>query len=265
MFNSTLRLVRGASRIQARSPLRPSTHSAGNVIASAARGRREKRYHGSQHSNKSGGEGPRHNGRLPLRPTAIAGFSILTVLANSDDSKPLPQPNCVFKDPSGWGYMDADPSLLQDFIMNYDHAKDVNSIDKARRAQFEFTRSILQFCVHGEVIEEGPMPADIVFGPGWYVAKEDTRVFWVPSPTQGKDPVLCLSVHHDLVDELNKVAFVDSVFGVELAAICLGKFKDGDTHVQLHFSTPGQFFALGLPRDGLVRALELYQSLAIAQ
>lgn len=149
--------------------------------------------------------------------------------------------------------------------MSYDQAKDANSIDKARRALFEFTRSILQFCVHGEVIEEGPLPADIVFGPGSYVAKEDTRVFWVPSPTQGKDPILCLSVHHDLSDDLKKAAFVNSVIGVELAAICLGKFKDDDTNVQLHISTPGQFFALSLPRDGLARALELYRSLAIAE
>lgn len=208
MFNSALPLLRGASRIQARSLLRPSTRNARDVKASAARGRHEKRSHGSQQSNKSSCQGPRHGGRLPLRSTAAAGFSILAAMAKSNDPEPPPRPNYAFKDPSGWQYMDSEPSNLQNFIMRYSQAIDTNSIDEARTAHFEFTRSILQLCVHGEIIEEGSLPSDVVFGPGRYAAREDTKIFWVPSSVQGRVHLLCVSVHHDLGDEVRKSAFV---------------------------------------------------------
>lgn len=161
--------------------------------------------------------------------------------------------------------MDTEPSLFQDFITRYSQAVDINSIEAARSAHFDFTRSILQFCVHGEIIEEGSVPSDVLFGAGRYVAKEDTKIFWMPSPDQDRDPVLCLSVHQDLSDDLGKLAFVDNAIGAELGANCLRKFKDSDTHVQVYFHTCSGFFVVSLPRDEMLRVLEHNESLAIQE
>lgn len=265
MFNPAFTLVRGASRIQARSLLQPSTCTARDVIASAARGRHGKRSHGSQQSNRSSGQGPRHNGRLPVKSTAVAGFSVLAALANLDN-RGQSKPNCAFKDPSGWDYQETDPSLLQDFVTRYSHALETNSIEEARSAHFDFTRNILQFCVHGEIIEEGPVPSDVLFGAGWYVAKEDIKIFWMPPPVQDRGPVLCVSVHHDLSDEWRRLAFVQmAIRRTELGANCLKKFNDGDTHVHLYFHSPTRFFGIGFPRDEMLKALERNASLAIQE
>lgn len=265
MFNCAFTVVRGASRIQARSLLRPPTRHALGIAASAARGRYEQRSHGSQQSHKSSGQGPRHGSRLPLRSTAVASFSILAVLAaNSGNPRPG-QPNCAFKDPSGWDYVGTEPSFGLDFAMRYSQALESNSIKEAREAHFELTRKILRFCVHGDIIEEGSVRGDVVFGPGQFVAKEDTRIFWMPSPVQDRGPVLCLSVHHDLEDNSKQVAFVDDVMGAEMAASCLKKFKDTDTHVVLHFHTPSEFFILFFPRDELANALERDKLLGIRE
>lgn len=265
MFNSAFTVVRGASRVQARSLLRTPTRPPLGIAASTARGRYEKRSHGSQQSHSSSGQGPRHDSRLPLRSTAVAGFSILAVLAaNSDDPNPA-QPNCAFKDPSGWDYMETEPSFIWDYTMRYSQALKSNSIKEAREAHFELTRNILQFCVHGDIIEEGSVRGDIVFGPGQFVAKEDTRIFWMPSPVQDRGPVLCLSVHHDLRDDLKHIAFIDNVIGAEMAASCLKKFKDTDTHVVLHFHAPSQFFVIFFPRDEMAKALERDKLLGIRE
>lgn len=194
----------------------------------------------------------------------MAGFSILAALANSTDPPP-PHPNCAFKDPSGWDYMHTDPSLFQDFIMRYSQAKDINSIEKARSAHFELTRSILQFCVHGEIIDEGPVPSDVVFGAGRYAAKEDTRIFWMPSPGQGRDPVLCLSVHHDLSDEVRKLAFVENAVVAEVGASFLEKFKEDKTYIYIHVHGPTVFFSLGVRRDEVERLLERSKDWAIQE
>lgn len=244
MFNPAFKTVRGASRIQVRSLLRPPTHHALGIAASAARGGHEKRSHGSQQSHKSSGQGPRHDSGLPLRSTAVAGFSILAVLAANPGNPRPARPNCAFKDPSGWDYVETEPSFALDFTVRYNQALNSNSIKEAREAHFELTRQVLQFCVHGDIFEEGSVSSDAVFGPGQFVAKEDTRIFWMPSPVQDRGPVLCLSVHHDLRDNLKQVAFVEKVIGAEMAASCLKKFKDTDTHVVLHFHAPSQFFVL---------------------
>lgn len=195
----------------------------------------------------------------------MAGFSILTVLAaNSDNPRPA-QPNCAFKDPSGWEYVGTEPSFGLDFAMRYYQALESNSIREAREAHFELTRKILQFCVHGDIIEEGSMRGDVVFGPGQFVAKEDTRIFWMPSPVQDRGPVLCLSVHHDLEDSSKQVAFVENVMGAEMAASCLEKFKDTDTHVVLHFHTASGFFILFFSRDEMAKALERDKLLGVCE
>lgn len=185
-------------------------------------------------------------------------------MANSDDTKP-PQPNCAFKDPSGWDYMDTEPSLFRDFFMRYIQAKDTNSIEEARRAHFEFTRSILQFCVHGEIIEEGSLPGDVVFGAGRYAAKEDTKIFWMPSPARDVVPVLCLSVHHDLSDEVRKLAFVENAIVAEVGASFLEKFKEDEAYIYIHIHAPAQFFSLGIRRDEVSRLLERSEAWAIQE
>ncbi|KAG6363496.1 hypothetical protein INS49_008596 [Diaporthe citri] len=263
MFNSALPLLRSASRIQARSLLRPSTRNACDVIASAARGQHEKRSHGSQQSSKSRGQGPRRDGRLPLRSTAVAGFSILAAMANSKDTPP--QPNYAFKHPSGWAYMNTEPSLVQDFIMRYSQANDINSIEEARSAHFEFTRSLLHFCVHGEIIDQGSLPSDVVFGFGRYAAKEDTKIFWMPSPVQARVPVLCLSVHHDLSEEAGRLAFVESAIVAEVGASFLEKFNENETYIYIQIHGPTQFFSLGLRRDEILRLVERSKAWAVQE
>ncbi|KAI7780316.1 hypothetical protein LA080_016164 [Diaporthe eres] len=265
MFNSALPHLRGASRIQARSLLRPSTRHARDVMASAARGRHEKRSHGSQQSNKSSGQGPRHNGRPPLRSTAVAGFSVLAALAKSNDPKPLPPlppPSCAFKDPSGWEYMNTDPSLYQDYYMRIYQAFKINSIEEARSAHFEYTRSILQFCVHGEIIEEGSLPNDVVFGMGHYAAKEDTKIFWMASPVQDTVPILCLSVHHDLSDEW-QLPFAQSAIVAGLGASFFEKFKENETYAYIHIHTPTKLFWLRFHRDEVSHLLERSKAWAV--
>lgn len=195
----------------------------------------------------------------------MASFSILAVLAANFGNPRPAEPNCAFKDPSGWEYVDTEPSFISDFTMRYSQALKSNSIKEAREAHFELTRKILQFCVHGDIIEEGSVRSDVIFGLGQFVAKEDTRIFWMPSPDQDWGPVLCLSVHHDLRDNMTQVAFVENVIGPEMAASCLKKFKDTDTHIVLHFHAPSQFFILFFPRDEMEKALERDELLGIRE
>lgn len=265
MFNSTLPLLRGASHTQTRSLLRPSTRHARDVMASAARGRHEKRSHGSQQSNKSSGQGPRHNGRPHLRSTAVAGFSVLAALAKSNDPEPPPPPpppNCAFKHPSGWEYVNTDPSLYQDYYMRIYQAIKINSIEEARVAHFEYTRSLLQFCVHGEIIEEGSLPNDVVFGIGHYAAKEDTKVFWMASPVQDAVPILCLSVHHDLSDEWQP-AFAQSAIVAGLGASFFEEFKENETYAYIHIHAPTKLFWLRFHRDEVSHLLERSKAWAV--
>lgn len=161
--------------------------------------------------------------------------------------------------------MDSEPSNLQNFIMRYSSAIDTNSIDEARTAHFEFTRSILQLCVHGEIIEEGSLPSDVVFGPGRYAAREDTKIFWVPSPVQGRVPLLCLSVHHDLGDEVRKFAFVEGAIRAKVGASLLEKFKEDETYIYIQIHAPAEFFSIGVRRDEVLRLLERSKAWAIQE
>lgn len=61
----------------------------------------------------------------------MAGFSVLTALAKSDDPE-KPQPNYAFKHPSGWEYLNTDHSSLPYFFATkYVQAQDTNSIKDA--------------------------------------------------------------------------------------------------------------------------------------
>lgn len=262
MFATAFSCVRGASRIQARSFLRPSTRNACDVIASAARGRHEKGWKGSQKSHKSSGHGQRDNSHFPLRSMAVAGFSVLAAAVSSDNSQKPPPPDYAYKDPSGWHRWDSNSSVLFDHVMRMQTAMNNSSIEEARSAHFDFTRAYLEFCVHGEVIDEGSLPSDIVFGPGRYVKKEDTKVFWMPSPILGKSSILCVSVYYDLGGDGRDAAFLSAI-GPFMCAPLLEKFKEDDgTYIFIHvFSAAGRHFAVGLPRD----ILERHQSLVAIQ
>lgn len=262
MFNTAFSCVRGASRIQARSLLRPSTRNACDVIASAARGRHEKGWKGSQQSHKSSGHGQRDNSHFPLRLMTVAGFSVFAAAVSSDNSQKPPRPEYAYKDPSGWRRWDNDSSIFLDHVLRTQTAMNTNSIEEARSAHFDFTRAYFEFCVHGEVIDEGSLPSDIVFGPGRYVKKEDTKVFWMPSPVLGKSSILCVSVHYDLGGDERDAAFLSAI-GPFMCTPLLEKFKEDDgTYIFIHvFSAAGVHFAVGLSRD----ILERHQSLMAIQ
>lgn len=262
MFSTAFPLVRSASRIQARSFLRPSTRNARDVIVFAARGRHEKGWKGSQRSHKDGGHGQRDNSHLPLRSMAVAGCSGLAAALGSDNSQKPPQPDYAFKNPSGWRHSYSESSVFLDHIMRVQRAMDTNSIEEARSAHFDFTRAYLEFFVHGEVIDEGSLPSDIVFGPGQYVQKEDTKVFWVPAPMLGTSSILCVSVHYDLGDDGRDAAFLDSALRSSMCAHLLEKFReDHGTHIFIHVFSARRHFCVAVPRD----LLEHHQSLLVIQ
>lgn len=195
----------------------------------------------------------------------MAGFSIPAVSANSDSPEPSP-PDYAFKDPSGWRYFDANPSRFLDIGMSYIQAMKTNSIEEARSAQVDLTRSQLEFCVRGDIIDEGSLPSDVVFGLGQYVTKENTRVFWMPSIIQGTDPIKCLSVHHHLNDDRMCAGFLDSALGATMCTRLLEKFKEHSrTHIFVHVHSSGKFYQIRIPRDEIANSLQRINSLSAIQ
>lgn len=265
MFSPALRRrVRGASRIQTRSFLCPSTRNARNVIAVAAQCGHEEGSNGSKQSNNSSGQDQRNGGHLPLRSTAVAGVSMLAGAATSDDSNKATPPPYALRDPSGWGCLDNNPSIVMDFIMRVRQAMDTKSVEEARSAQFDFTRAYMELAVYGDVIDEGPLPDDIIFGAGLHVKKEDTKLFWVPSTELGKSSILCLSVHYDLNDGERLGLFLTTALESGMFERLLEKFKEDECiHFHVHFSTV--FFSIGIDRDVVLGLLERGKSLSSTQ
>lgn len=141
---------------------------------------------------------------------------------------------------------------------------DNNSVEEARSAQFDFTRSFLECTVHGDVVDEGSLPSDVVFGAGLHVKKEDTKVFWVSSAELGKSSVLCLSVHYDLTggergDRLVIKALEDGMFDR-----LLKRFEE-DERIFVHVHYVGGFFVVGLDRDEFMSVLERKKSMSVIQ
>ncbi|KAK2610764.1 hypothetical protein N8I77_004165 [Diaporthe amygdali] len=262
MYSSILRLVRGTPRVQVRLLMRPSSHYARDATISAVRDQHEKRSHGSQHSNKSSGQGSRYKSRFALKSTVVAGLPLGALLKAENEKH---REGCAFKDPSGWEHMEADPSLSLDFIMKYHQALQNESIEEARSTHFDFTRNVLGFCLHGDIVEEGSMQNDIIFGIGRYITKEDTKIFWVPSPVEGRMSTLCLAVHQDLSDDDYRYIFVDKVCVAEMAARALEKFDDSGTHISISFHHTHGLFTLCVPRDEFLRVFERKNLLAIRE
>lgn len=262
MYSSTLRLVRGTPRIQVRSLVRPSSHYACDVTTSAVRDQHEERSHGSQPSHQSSSQGSRYKSRFALKSTVLAVLPLGALLEAENEKR---RKHCAFKDPSGWEHMEADPSILLDFNMKYHQAINNESIEEARSAHFDFTRNVLEFCLHGEIVEEGSMQNDIIFGIGRYITKEDTKIFWVPSPVEGRMSTLCLAVHQDLSDDDYRYIFVDKVCVAEMAARALEKFDDSGTHVSISFHHTHGLFTLCVPRDEFLRVFERKNLLAIRE
>ncbi|KAL1864423.1 hypothetical protein Daus18300_007655 [Diaporthe australafricana] len=259
MYKPAFSLVRGAARVQARSTMRSSARNARGVTASATPYRRwhENGFHTSQQPKRSSGQNSRYKSRFPFKSTAVAGLS-LAALANPDDRSPPPEPDCAFRDPSGWHLIDLNPQVMLDFGMTYLRAAKSNSVEEARNAQFEHTRNFLEVCLLGEIIEKGSVPGDIIFRVGQYVIEEDTKIFYVPSPVQGKSSTLCVSVHHDLSDNDKAGAFANHdriVYGV--LARYLEDFKEENApHVFLFLHYPAGIVTLAYSRDDLLGCIE---------
>lgn len=186
---------------------------------------------------------------------------MLAGTAASDDSQKPTPPTHAFRDPSGWNVLDSNPAISMDFVSRVLQASETNSIQEARSAQFDFTRSYMELALHGDIIDEGSLPSDLVFGIGRHVNKEDTKLFWIPSAELGKSSVLCLSVHYDLSDGERLDALFSKALEAGLFERLLEKFKD-DERVYLHLHSSTMFASAGFDRRDVVNILERKQSMS---